>query len=494
MAALGLLHVAPAPPFKIAGRTDGRRIVILGAGLAGMCAAFELRKLGYDCVILEARTRAGGRCWTVRGGTEETELGGPRQVATFDGGLYLNPGPARIPQHHATVLGYCRDFGVAVEPFINVNEAAWCYTDSGPLAGRRVRLREARSDLRGYASELLAKAIRTDALDRPLTDEDRERLRDWLAREGDLAPDLAYRGSSHRGYTTLPGAAGQPGTVADPYELSALLGAGFGNWFSLDYAFTRQMTMLQIVGGTDGIAKAFEQRTGPLIRYGSEVRAIRRAGTGVRIVYRDQQGAERLALGDACICTIPLPVLARIPADWSAEMRTAIASVSYTPTVKAGLQFSVRFWEEEDRIFGGISRTTAGVTQIWYPSSGFLGAKGILVGCYNYDRDAIELGRLAPADRLARVLAEGRTLHPQYDSAFETGFSVAWQRISYTEGGWAAYTGDQRDHFYPTLNQPDGPFYLAGEHLTYLTGWMEGALQSAHRVVGLLHARFAAAP
>lgn len=287
MLGLGLLERAPSRPLRVSGSAQGKRVVILGAGLAGLCAAYELRKLGYDCIILEARARPGGRCWTVRRSTEETEIGGERQQAAFDDGLYFNPGPARIPQHHQITLDYCKELGVGVEVFVNSNEAAYIYHEgAGPLGGRRVRMREAKADLRGYTSELLAKAVRRDELDRPLTTEDKARLIDFLRAEGDLSPDLFYRGSSRRGYKTLPGAGAHPGSVDDPFDFGALLQSGVGLNFNQDYAFTQQMTMLQITGGTDRPAHAFAERLGGLIRYNAEVRQIRRAGEGVRVVLR----------------------------------------------------------------------------------------------------------------------------------------------------------------------------------------------------------------
>jgi monoamine oxidase len=490
MLALGLLTSPPAQrSLKLTGSGRGRRVLILGAGLAGMCAAYELGKLGYDVELLEARGRAGGRCWTVRRGTEETEVGGERQTAAFDEGLYFNPGPARIPQHHRVTLDYCKEFGLAVEVFTNLNDAAYYYQEgTGPLAGRPVRIREAKADLRGYTSELLAKAVRRDDLDRPLTTEDAGRLVDFLRVEGDLSPDLFYRGSGRRGYSTLPGAGPQPGSVDPAFDLGALLQAGFGQHFSQDYAFTQQMTMLQIAGGTDRLAQGFAERLGGRIRYGAEVREIRRTRLGARAVYVEN-GRTRQADAEFVICAIPLSVLRDIPADLSAEMQQAIRAVGYAPTGKIGLQFSRRFWEEDDRIFGGISRTNTPIAQIWYPSTGYLSPKGILVGYYNFEGDAVRLGSLPPHEREARALAEGRKLHPQYDDTFESSFSVSWHRVRYSLGGWASYSSADRTRHYPVLNAPDGPIYLAGEHLSYLTGWMAGALESAQRVVGTIHAR-----
>ena len=105
MAAMGMLPVpASAAPFELRGPGNGASVAVLGGGLAGMAAAYELTKLGYDCRILEARMRPGGRCHTIRRGTASEEADST-QVAAFDEGLYYNPGPMRIPHHHQITLG-----------------------------------------------------------------------------------------------------------------------------------------------------------------------------------------------------------------------------------------------------------------------------------------------------------------------------------------------------------------------------------------------------
>jgi len=489
MTALDLL-VQPAGAtgkLQLTGESKGKKIVILGAGLAGMSAAYELGKVGYDCTILEARSRAGGRCWTVRKGTTETEIDGQQQVAAFDDGLYFNPGPARIPQHHLT-LDYCKELGVPIEVFTNVNEAAYYYNeDVGSLSGQRVRIRTAKADMRGYMTELVAKAVNKDALDMPLTKEDKEKLIEFLQKEGDLSPDMFYKGSSRRGYSVPPGAGLQPGEKEDPFDMTALIQSGFGGYFRSEYDINQQMQMFQPVGGIDQIAKAFEREVGNKITYQAEVKEIRKTPTGVRIAYTDKAGKSQEVTGDFCICTIPLSVLKSIPADFSHEMKAAIDGVAYEATGKIGLQFNRRFWEEDDRIFGGISRTNQNITQIFYPSSNYLSPKGILVGYYNFEETAEEMADLSLAERQVRALQEGSKIHPQYQEEFETSFSVAWHKIKYSLGGWASYTTEMRDNFYPRLNEPDGAIYLAGEHLSYYTGWMAGAFESMRKVVAALH-------
>ena len=159
MTGLGLLAAPAQARFDLSGRVSGVRVLILGGGLAGLTIAYELGKVGYDCRVLEARARPGGRVFTVRRGTVSEE-DGPGQTAAFDDGLYFNAGPMRISHHHHTTLAYCRELQVPVEVFVADSESAYLYqTRSSTLTGRRVRLREARADFDGYIAELLSKAL-----------------------------------------------------------------------------------------------------------------------------------------------------------------------------------------------------------------------------------------------------------------------------------------------------------------------------------------------
>ena len=117
MAALGMLGVSSLTGCSSGsavsqGLGDGKRVVILGAGIAGLVAAYELDKMGYDYTVLEATTRAGGRNLTVRRGDVLEEMDTPDQRVMFDDNddLYANMGPARIPYHHETILNYCKDW------------------------------------------------------------------------------------------------------------------------------------------------------------------------------------------------------------------------------------------------------------------------------------------------------------------------------------------------------------------------------------------------
>jgi len=492
MSGMGLLATPRNEPLRLQRTSAGRSVLILGAGLAGMSAAYELGKLGYKCKILEARGRAGGRCHTIRGGTVETEIDGNRQVGKFDEGLYFNPGPTRIPSNHHTTIDYLREFKVPVELFCNLNDNAWYHSDkpeNQALSGGRIRHRDAKADMYGYVDELMVKAIDKNALDEELSKEDRDFLRNWAQSDGWLDDQYKHHPNHRRGFSVLPGGGDNPGTLSTPYDRHALFKSEVGFAFGYEQYIDFQMSMLQVVGGTDQLAKAFEQRLHPIISYGAIVKEIRHDGDRARVAYRDAAGAMREDKADFCICTIPLSVLKDIPSDFASDMKGAIAAIPYQVVGKIGLQFKRRFWEEDDRIYGGVSLTDMGIGQILYPSTGYLSTKGVLVGYYNYDAPAKEFGDLPPAQRQARALSEGRRIHPQYDTEFENGFSVAWHKVPYNLGGWGNYSDDQRKNYYPILNRPDGAIYLAGEHMSYLGSWMAGAFESAHVVVKALHDR-----
>src|SRR5262245_44633150 len=166
-------------PVNLSGAPRGASVLVLGAGIAGLVAAYELRRAGYDVKVLEYNRRAGGRAWTLRGGDEYTELGGFRQRVEFDKGQYFNPGPWRIPFHHRAILDYARRFKVPLEPFTQTNFNAYLHSKNA-FGGKPQRYRHVHADFQGHVSELLGKAINRGQLDEDVDVEDREKLFDAL--------------------------------------------------------------------------------------------------------------------------------------------------------------------------------------------------------------------------------------------------------------------------------------------------------------------------
>lgn len=483
-------------PITLQGNPKGTSVLILGAGLAGLVAAYELNKAGYRVQVLEYQHRLGGRCWTLRGGDDVAEVGGAQQHCELDAGLYFNPGPWRIPYHHRALLDYCKLFKVALEPFIHVNHNAYLHSRNA-LGGRPQRVRNVVADFSGHVAELLAKAVDQGALSEPLTQEDRGKLLEALRRWGALDRNDRYikgeASSDRRGFAKDPGGgvSGAP-DYSEPIELSSLLNMGLWSDFGSRGEYDYQSPLFQPVGGMDMIAGAFAREVGHLVRTDSKVTGIRQDGNRVTTVYEDvrRAGQPQTASADWCICTIPLPVLSKIPMDAGPAMRAAIGALPYSTNVKVGLQFRRRFWEEDEAIYGGITFTDLPVRQISYPSSGFQsGGKGVMLGAYAGGESGMEFTALAPSERIQRALEYGAMIHPQIPREFETGISVAWLRVPSNLGCFALWSADARAEHYRNLCAIDGRIVLAGEHASYLTAWQEGAVLSALDAISRLHQR-----
>jgi len=484
-------------PITLDGDAKGASVLILGAGLAGMTAALELRKAGYNVRILEFNNRAGGRNWTLRGGDSFTELGGFRQTCEFEPGLYINPGPWRIPYHHRALLDYCKRLGVALEPFIQLNHNALLHA-AGAFGGVPQRIRDIKTDFQGQVSELLAKATQQGGLDEAVSKEDREILLQALRSWGALDANYAYKANlvsgDFRGYARAPGGGlGAAPVPGEPVQLSDILKSRLWRYLQNFALHTFQATMFQPVGGMDMIGKAFAREVGDLIRYDAKVTRIQQNDRGVTVTYTDLKSpaTPQQATADWCVCTIPLSILSQIPIDVSGRMKAAIDAVPYSPSVKIGLQFKRRFWEEDEAIYGGITYTDLPIRQIAYPNTGFNNTgKGVLLGGYLFGGpNAYEFTAMSPAERVARAVELGVRLHPQYRTEYENGIAVAWHRVPFTLGCAGSWTDQARAEHYDNLCRIDGRIVLAGEHASYIPAWQEGAILSSLDAITRLHDR-----
>ncbi|HEY4252100.1 MAG TPA: NAD(P)/FAD-dependent oxidoreductase [Roseomonas sp.] len=497
MTALGVAAESPyAGPIRLDGDPRGASVLILGAGLAGMVAALELKRAGYRVQVLEYNARAGGRCWTLHGGDRFTELGGDTQECRFDEGHYINPGPWRIPYHHHAILDYCKRLGVALEPFIQVNHNALVH-GRGAFGGQPQRYRAVMADYQGGVAELLAKATSQNRLDGMVSREDAELLLESLRSWGALNRDLTYarseRTSERRGFERDPGGGLTARPVpSDPVGLKDVLSSRLWAYLASGSLYEFQTTMFQPVGGMDMIAHAFAREVGDLIRFNAKVTAVRQDASGVTATVEDARGGGQpeQVRADWCLCTIPLSILSQMDINVGPKMAAAISAVPYSAAVKVGLQFKRRFWEQDEHIYGGISYTDLPIRMISYPSTGYGGAgKGVLLGAYAFGPYAYEFTALPAAERVRRAVEWGAALHPQYRQEFESGVAVGWHRVPGNLGCHGMWTDEARAAHYDDLCALDGRILLAGEHASYIPAWQEGAILSSLDAIGRLHRR-----
>jgi monoamine oxidase len=528
MTALGLINLPEAwagPPELPQGSGKGKSVVILGAGIGGLTAAYELTRANYDCQIIELTERAGGRNHTARRGTVLKEVNDKgqvtEQVCNFDEKLYLNLGPGRLPYHHRRALHYCKELDVALEIYVMETMANLFQSDKAFGGNAQIR-RQIANDMQGYIAEMLAKAVNQNALNAMLTAEDRNNLLCMLKNFGDLGENeichecgkskcktcnascqacvscnkqcitcFQYSGSTRSGCA-------KPITVYEPCDpgtklnLHDLLSSEYWQHrFYQSFEYEWQPTLFQPVGGMDKIVDGFVRKIGSLIKYNTKVLDIQISNTGVTVVV-EHEGKRRSINADYCISNIPLPLLKdkKIPNNFAPDFEAAVNRCKYDPTCKLGWQANERFWENDKwQIYGGISYTDDSITQMWYPSYDYFTKNGTLTGVYNYDQDAIDFGNLSPSERIRDARRGAVKFHPEFADErlvpSDRAISIAWQNIPNEGGGWANWSPDSPEdaQAYARLLAPDRRFFVVGDQVSQLPGWQEGAMMSAQHVV-----------
>lgn len=485
----------PGPP-DLSGARPGSSVIVLGAGLAGMLAAHELEKAGYKVQILEYQNRPGGRNWSLYGGDTYTEMGGATQKVGFASGNYLNPGPWRIPHHHRTLLHYCKAFGVALEPFIQFNHNAFVH-NSEAFGGKPQRFKSLAADFEGNIAEIVGKSIDQKLLDKEMSAEDIEMLKEALRGWGMLDKDMRYtkglRSSSHRGYELAPGGGVNGAPVpSDLFPFDEVLKSGVWNNMAFFMNDEFQTTMFQPVGGMGMIGKAFGKQVAHMVTFNAKVTKLIQDKKGVTVTYTDLAGGGvKTAKADFCVCTIPLAVLSQIETNLSEKKTAAIQAVPYSNSVKIGLEMRRRFWEEDDAIYGGHSFTNQEIGLISYPNFDyFKDGPAVLLGAFAGGIGGYHLAGMTPEERIEAALAQGSVFHPEsYRKEFLNGVSVAWNRAPWVMGCCARWNEDTRREHYQTLVAVEDRVVLAGEHASYVGCWMEGALLSSIDAITRLHKR-----
>jgi monoamine oxidase len=447
-----------------------KTVVVVGAGMAGLVAACELRRAGHQPIVLEARGRVGGRIYTLR--------------EPFADGLYAEVGAMRIPRTHALTLAYCERFGLPLVPFTAANANAYVH-----VAGCRVRAGKLWADAALSAFDL-AEHERGRPID-ALWSEAIAELTAALTREGEGAwPAIVERYDDYSIRDFLASRGWSEGAV-ELFGLlmsqEALLNSSFLECFreEVHHCYT---DLLQIDGGMDRLPRAFLPELRGCIRFGARLIAVEQRDTSVTVHY--QTAAGRAAeTGDYAILTVPFPVLRHVevsPAFTRAKQR-AIRQLHYDASAKILFQFRRRFWEEDDGIYGGGTITDLPIRSVWYPDHGRPTGRGVLLASYTWSEDAQRWGSLSPTDRVGQALENLTVIHPQAARDFEVGVSYMWHDDEFAGGAFALFDPGQQRRLYDAIVAPEGRIHFAGEHASLAHAWIQGAIESGLRAALAIH-------
>ena len=447
----------------------GRRVIIVGAGLAGLAAALELRSTGHQVTVLEARTRPGGRVYTLR--------------EPFSDGLYADAGAARIQDSHQHTLRYVKQFNLMLDPFFPATGSTVTR-----VAGKRI---------------LGPPRMPVDLAQVPLPFSDEEKK---LGHIGCLSkylfshlPDVGDPASSawpdrdlSRFEVPIPDFCEKQGASPAFIRMIAL-GHDLGGMSALHLLRDTAVGMstkqwFKIRGGNDLLPKALASALSDAILYGAPVARLEQDSSTVRAVYL-RGGVPITIEADFLVCAIPLPVLRRVevaPA-LSSIKRAAIQQIDGMPMARVFLQSRRRFWLERGESGWGAADDPI---DVWDYSRDQPGGRGIL-GAYTSGRMAHQVTARAAVERGPFVLEMMERLHPGIRENYEGSASHSWVDDPWSLGAAADFRPGQLTAFYPAIGKPEGRFHFAGEHTSPWSGWMNGGLESGVRVASEIAARIA---
>jgi len=447
----------------------GKRVIIVGAGMAGLVAGYELARAGHDPLILEAQHRVGGRIYTLR---------------KFAPGLYAEAGAMRIPRVHDLTLGYIQHFGLELRPFIMGNPKGLVY-----VGGKRLTAEQA-----GLTPDELGFIVADHERGRSFTDlweEATADLRAWL--ETDQAAGWERIRREYDGYTLrefLEVKGFSEGAI-EMYGVMNFVEAGINNAvveeFREDFGKAYE-DMQEIVGGSDNLPNAFYAELADRIRFGAEVHAIDQDTDSVTVHFKTEAGRYSVS-GDHAIVTLPFSVLRQVEimTPFSREKQRAIRQLNYSASTKILFQVRERIWETDDGIFGGATVTDLPIRRMNYPTPDPTTSRAMLLASYTWDQDAARWGAMDEETRLEEALEDVSKIHPRIREVYEVGASYAWYDDRYANGAFALFEAGQQTQLQADIVRPEGRIHFAGEHCSLYHAWIQGALESGLRAAQAIH-------
>ena len=437
---------------------NDRTVTVIGAGLAGLAAAYDLHRAGWAVTVLEARPRVGGRVHSVR---------------SFLHGQVAEGGGEFIEESHTRMLAFAREFHLPLGRVGSWQGQAgdWCSFGgrSGPLMDSGLWGTDLLDEVDRVWQALAGLGTLVPDPERPQAAPEASRLDQQSALDWIRALDAHPLAKSHfvehirAEYTSEP-------------ERFSLL--DLARNAAMYYLSGHHRENFRVVGGNDLIPCAIADAL-PDVHLNAVVTSIRLLPDEVHVTY--SQGGSHQALHSAfAVLAIPLTTARQIDfhASLPAPYQKMVDEVAYGSVTKVLIQYRDRFWE--DRGWNGRLVSDASIGYTWHATSHLAGQAGILT-VYTGGEPAAKLAALPDAERIRVAVGEIEKLFPGSSALIEHTATLAWANEEFTRGSYMALAPGQVTAHWRALMEPAGRLFFAGEHATALQGYMEGAVESGQR-------------
>lgn len=414
-----------------------QKIIIIGAGLAGLTAGYELTKAGHDVTILEARNRAGGRVFTVR--------------EPFVDGLHAECGGEWVEHNHEYIFRYIEEFGLSLfrGSFFDNEQEELRYSPRERKPHEK--LKEIVKNVDPFKHQIPS-----------LPEYDKMSFREFL--EKIEAPEEMIEQMQRR--------------------ISGLMAINIESISALhilnEFALPESRASFRIAGGNDLLPKSLARSLRDRIYYSRPVVQIKHDENKIEVVFQENGSHETMA-ADRIVVAIPFTCLRKVELEpvLSVEKMQAIKTLGYGQILKAPMQFRERFWKKG----GGQSRKglQGMIGSVYEASGGQSGPRGLLTA-YIPDKSGMEIAGLPAEKRLRKIFEKVSEIQPDAGKYYEGGYVKWWHEDPWAGGTYAYFRPGEITTIRPIIAKPEGRIHFAGEHTAKWQGYMNGAIESGHRV------------
>lgn len=439
---------------------SSKKALVLGGGLAGLTAAYDLSKQGWDVTVLEAQASAGGRVQTHR---------------AFENGQYAELGATRIPDVHDLTIAYVEEFGLKLvefqdgTPLYYLGGNRFVHAEGTPWPIDGLSAEEAMEGLGMWSTYIAANFEkfgnpRDGSFPLPgVVDQwDSKTMIDYLKDQG--ATDAF-----------LPLYASDNGT--EVHKIGALA------WMALEVADQDWNLTYHVEGGNDLIVQKLLEKLDGKVLFEKVVKSISQDDTKVTVTV-DAKGTTETYEADYLVCAIPFPPLRDVTFSPALpdDKQKAIDELYMMTAARGTFQTKTRFWKNDPLgELGGLKlvKSDTRAERVWDLTNTQAGDTGILVA-YTQNENADAFGAVPEAEREAFMQAEIAKFFPEIEAEKSSFHQKVWAQDPWVKGAWTAILPGQW-WMMAVIPRVEGRIHFAGEHTSIWAGWMQGAIESGKR-------------